>query len=90
MTGEPRSADVVALTDVECYRLDKPGVQKVLTERPEAADEFSKTLAVRRVELASVLEGLDAEARKSRMETEQTRILDRIQDFFGLARTTKV
>ncbi|HTQ48706.1 MAG TPA: mechanosensitive ion channel family protein [Polyangiaceae bacterium] len=90
MTGEPRTADVVALTDVECYRLDKVGVQKVLTERPEAAAAFSKTLAARRVDLASAVEDLDAEARKSRMESEETRILDRIQDFFGLARTTKV
>lgn len=90
MTGEPRSADVVALTDVECYRLDKEGLQKVLTERPDAAAEFSKTLAARRVELASALEDLDAAARKSRMESEQSRILDRIQDFFGLARTTRV
>jgi small-conductance mechanosensitive channel len=90
MTGEPRSADVVAMTDVECYRLDKEGLQKVLEERPEAAAEFSKTLAVRRVELASALGDLDAEARRSRMESEQTRILDRIQEFFGLTRTTKV
>lgn len=89
MTGEPRSADVVAMSDVECYRLDKEGLQKVLTERPEAAAEFSKTLAERRVELESALGDLDADARKSRMASEQTRILDRIQDFFGLARTTK-
>jgi small-conductance mechanosensitive channel/CRP-like cAMP-binding protein len=90
MTGEPRSADVIALTDVECYRLDKEGLQKVLTERPEAAAEFSKTLAARRVELVSALEDLDAEARRSRIESEQTRILDRIQEFFGLNRTTRV
>ncbi|HEX8789947.1 MAG TPA: cyclic nucleotide-binding domain-containing protein [Polyangiaceae bacterium] len=90
MTGEPRSADVVAMTDVECYRLDKEGLQKVLTERPEAAAEFSKTLAERRLELASALGDLDAEARKSRMASEESRILNRIQDFFGLARTTKI
>lgn len=90
MTGEPRSADVVALTDVECYRLDKAGLQKVLTERPQAAAEFSKTLAARRVELATVLGDLDAEARRSRMANEEGRILDRIQEFFGLTRTTKI
>lgn len=90
MTGEPRSADVVATTDAECYRLDKEGLRKVLTERPEAAAEFSKTLAARRVELVSALEDLDAEARSARMASEETRILDRIQEFFGLARTTKV
>jgi CRP-like cAMP-binding protein len=90
MTGEPRSADVVAVTDVECYRLDKPGLQRILEERPEVAEQFSKTLAKRRVELATAVEGLDAEARRARMASEETRILDKIQEFFGLARTTKV
>jgi small-conductance mechanosensitive channel/CRP-like cAMP-binding protein len=90
MTGEPRSADVVAVTDVECYRLDKPGLQRILEERPEVAAQFSKTLAKRRVELATAVEGLDAAARHARMESEETRILDKIQEFFGLARTTKV
>ncbi len=89
MTGEPRSADVVALTDVECYRLDKTGLQRVLEERPEAAEQFSKTLALRRVELAAAVEGLDAEAKRARMASEETRILDKIQEFFGLTRTTR-
>jgi small-conductance mechanosensitive channel/CRP-like cAMP-binding protein len=90
MAGEPRTADVVALTDIECYRLDKPGLQQILEERPEVAAQFSKTLAERRVELAVAVEGLDEEARRVRMSSEQDRILDRIQGFFGLARTTKV
>ena len=90
MTGEPRTADVVALTDVECYRLDKEGLQHVLDERPEVAEQFSKTLALRRVALATVVEGLDAEAGRARIASEETRILDKIQEFFGLARTTKV
>jgi small-conductance mechanosensitive channel len=89
MTGEPRTADVVALTDVECYRLDKPGLQRILEDRPEVAEQFSKMLAKRRVELVTALEGLDAEGRLARMQSEQTRILDKIQEFFGLERTTK-
>jgi small-conductance mechanosensitive channel/CRP-like cAMP-binding protein len=89
MTGEPRTADVVAVTDVECYRLDKPGLQRILEERPEAAEQFSGTLARRRVELAAALEDLDAAAKSARIESEQLRILDKIQGFFGLARTTR-
>jgi CRP-like cAMP-binding protein len=90
MTGEPRTADVVAITDVECYRLDKAGLQRILEERPEVAEQFSNTLAKRRVDLTAALEGLDAEAGRLRIQTEQKRILDRIQEFFGLARTTKI
>jgi CRP-like cAMP-binding protein len=89
MTGEPRTADVVALTDVECFRLDKTGLQRVLEERPEAAEQFSKTLAKRRVELLAAAGGLDDEARKAKMASEENRILEKIQEFFGLARTTQ-
>jgi small-conductance mechanosensitive channel len=89
MTGEPRTADVVALTDIECYRLDKEGLQRVLEERPEAAEQFSKTLAKRRVELLAAAGGLDDEARRAKMASEESRILDKIQQFFGLERTTQ-
>ena len=90
MAGEPRAADVIALTDVECYRLDKIGLARVLEERPEIAEQFSKTLAERRVELFAASENLDAQARNARVASEQNRILDRIQVFFGLERTTKI
>ena len=84
MTGEPRAADVVALSEVDCYRLDKEGFEKIIQERPEIAGEMSKTLAKRRVELLAVREGLDADQKRRREETEAARILERIQDFFGL------
>ncbi|MEO7111286.1 MAG: mechanosensitive ion channel family protein [Polyangiaceae bacterium] len=85
MTGEPRSASVVAVTDVECFRLDKAGFQKIITERPEIAAKISETLAQRRVDLIATREGLDADAKKARQKSEQERILQRIQSFFGLS-----
>jgi CRP-like cAMP-binding protein len=90
LTGAPRRADVVAITDIECYRLDKAGFQRILTERPEIAGQISRTLAKRDVELDTALEGLDEEAQRARMAGAETRLLDRIQEFFGLARTSKL
>jgi small-conductance mechanosensitive channel/CRP-like cAMP-binding protein len=90
LTGEPRRADVVALTDVECYRLDKTGFERILHDRPEIAAQISGTLARRDVELQTVLEGLDEEARRARMAHAETRMLDKIQEFFGLERTTQI
>jgi small-conductance mechanosensitive channel len=89
LTGEARRADVVAVTDVECYRLDKTGLEQVLRERPEIAQEISRTLAKRDVQLATVLEGLDEEARKARMVHAESNMLDKVQEFFGLERTTR-
>jgi small-conductance mechanosensitive channel len=88
LTGVPRRADVVALTDVECYRLDKEGLQRILTDRPEIAGEISRTLAKRDVEMATIVEGLDEETRRARLATAETRILDKIQEFFGLSRNS--
>ncbi|HEV3189942.1 MAG TPA: mechanosensitive ion channel family protein [Polyangiaceae bacterium] len=88
LTGEPRGADVVAATDVECYRLDKEGLERILHDRPEVAEQMAHTVAGRQVELESVLEELDEQARRARMAKAQTHILDSIQSFFGLTRTS--
>src|SRR5678815_2611168 len=84
MTGEPRQADVIALEDIECYRLDKDAFNHVMQQRPEVAAEFSKTLAERRVELWSVKEGLSEAEKAARKATEAAQILGRIKEFFAL------
>lgn len=84
MTGDRRTASVVAVTEVECYRIDKDVFKAVLRNRPEMAESISQVMAKRRVELAAVREGLDAESRKRRVKEERTEILSSIQTFFGL------
>lgn len=85
MTGEPRTADVVAITDVECFRLDKAGFEKIVHERPEIAGEMSQMLARRRIELTAVRGEMNDAEKRERVSKEQERIFARIQDFFGLA-----
>jgi small-conductance mechanosensitive channel/CRP-like cAMP-binding protein len=84
VTGEPRTASVIAATEVECYRLDKDAFTRVLKLRPEIRETVSNVMARRRVELAVVREGLDAEQRKERVREERNRILASLQTFFGL------
>jgi CRP-like cAMP-binding protein len=84
LTGAPRTADVVACSDVECYRLDKEGFQKVLTDRPEAAKQFSEVLAKRQIELVATDGKLDEKTKGVRQVQEQEAILRRIEAFFGL------
>ena len=47
LTGEPRTASVHAVTDVECYRLDKTGLAEIMADRPAIAEELSAVLAAR-------------------------------------------
>lgn len=84
MTGEARTADVIATTDVDCFRLGRETFQQVLLERPEMAGELSEKLATRRLELLTVRDGLDPKVRSSRHASERDRILDGIKGFFGL------
>jgi CRP-like cAMP-binding protein len=84
MTGAPRTADCVAVTDVDCYRLGKETFQQVLSERPEMAIELSDVLAARRLNLIARRDNLDDEARDSRHASERERILGGIKEFFGL------
>lgn len=84
MTGEPRTADVIATSDVDCFRLGKSTFQQVLLNRPEIVDELSQKLATRRVQLMAIREGLDEASMKSREASERDRILGGIKAFFGL------
>jgi CRP-like cAMP-binding protein/small-conductance mechanosensitive channel len=84
MTGEPRAADVVATSDVECFRLGKETFERVLLGRPEIVGELSERLATQKMELIAAREGLDAGARLSRHTEERDKILGGIKTFFGL------
>jgi CRP-like cAMP-binding protein/small-conductance mechanosensitive channel len=81
MTGEPRRATITARSDIECYRLDKAGFEKVLRSRPDIAGEMSRVLASRQTELTDRRESAEAGGRKSAQGDD---ILARIRGFFGL------
>jgi small-conductance mechanosensitive channel/CRP-like cAMP-binding protein len=85
-TGAAREATVVAKTAVECLRVDKDDFRALITARPELASEVSAILAERRVELEAAREGLDQDARKSRIANESNRILASLREFFALER----
>ncbi|MGI9102605.1 MAG: cyclic nucleotide-binding domain-containing protein [Terriglobales bacterium] len=84
MTGQVRSATVLALEDTECYRLDKNAFHDILQNRPEIAENISHVLARRRVELEAIRDNLDAEARRRRLQPAQADIFARMAHMFGL------
>jgi CRP-like cAMP-binding protein/small-conductance mechanosensitive channel len=83
MMGAPRGADVYALTDVECYRVDKPTFERVLLARPDIAKELADKLATRRSSNEK-LDQMTPEQRERHHQSEAERILVGIKDFFGL------
>lgn len=82
MTGEPRSASVVAVTACDTFRLDKASFQDVLTQRPEIAQEVSAVLLDRRVRLG--IASRRSTTANGAVAEEQAELLKRIRSFFGL------
>lgn len=86
LTGAPRSATVLAMTDVECYRLGIAGFEEILHSRPEIAEHISHTLAQRRTELDHIQAEATHAAQRGRVDDAAGSMLHRIRSFFGLGR----
>ncbi len=84
LTGAPRSASVIAKTDVECYRIDKEVVEELLHARPGIAEEISHLLVTRRAELDTALQNLDATGAHKDLSQQRSEILATIKRFFSL------
>jgi CRP-like cAMP-binding protein len=83
MTGEARTATVIAATDMVCYRIDKPAFQHVLREMPAVADQIAELLVMRRTALTAARDERE-EVKRSRVETAKQDLLGRIRGFFGM------
>ncbi len=84
MTGAPRSASVVATTDVECYRLDKEAFAGIMQARPGLAEEITHILVERRAQLDSVLHHLNVQTSQQEKSTQHNELLVSVKRFFGL------
>ncbi len=83
MTGEARTASVVATTDLVTYRIDKPAFQKIMRETPSLADHIADVLAARRTALSAARDDRE-EVRRNRLETARHDLRAKIRGFFGL------
>lgn len=80
LTGEPRSATVVAAEDAVLFELDRPTFAQLFDEQPALAGLVSEALAQRRGQLRAV-----AEANGTVVEVREANwILDRLRSIFGL------
>ena len=85
LTGQARTATVIAESDVLCYRLDKSGFDAILRARPELADGFAKVVAKRQAENDATLQAADADARARMAVSRASELVRRIRQFFNIA-----
>lgn len=81
LTGEPRNADVVALTEVETLEIRKAVLQQLLEDNAQLAEALSRKLTERQMQLDQHTQSMPEEARRVQSQT----LLRRIQRFFGLS-----
>src|SRR5437763_11203886 len=84
LTGQARTATVIADSEVLCYRPDKSGFEAIIQARPELAEAMSRTVATRQAANDATLASLSAEARAQATGTRASELVRRIRQFFGL------
>ncbi len=84
MTGAPRSATIVASTDVYCYRLHRNDFQEIITKRPSMIEQISTVLAKREVETQTIKERLNKDAKNQKIDEISVHLLTKMSAFFGL------
>ncbi|MEO8036438.1 MAG: mechanosensitive ion channel family protein, partial [Acidobacteriota bacterium] len=76
LTGEARTADIVATVDTSAFEIAKDALRPILQSNPELAAAISAKVMERRDSLASL--------QKDSREDEEQSILTRIRAYFGL------
>jgi small-conductance mechanosensitive channel len=84
MTGEPRTASIVARSDVEVLELNRDAFTHLFRERPEALNEISEVVAPRITETRARVEAASAhDDRHSRGW-----LVDKMRAIFGVSAST--
>jgi CRP-like cAMP-binding protein len=85
LTGEPRSATVLAHTDCEVVEIGKPVLARSLKDHPELLEKLSELLAKRRLETEGVIAANTRPDVVDAKHAEYTNtFLNRLQVFFEL------
>jgi len=85
LTGQARSATVVAENEVLCYRLDKAGFDAILKARPELVEVVSLVVATRQAANDAKLQTLSAEARARQAVGRTADLVRRMKGFFAIS-----
>jgi small-conductance mechanosensitive channel/CRP-like cAMP-binding protein len=76
LTGEARSADVRALSDVDVFEIHKDALHPVLAKNPELASVLSTRIVERKMHIEKT--------RSAAASTEESSLVSRIRAWFGL------
>nr|AUN37210.1 cAMP-binding protein [uncultured bacterium] len=82
LTGEPRSATVIAMEEAEVLRIDKNGLKPILESNPTLVQSISELVDERRQLLVKISE--EAEEEEKLSDAAKKGMIGSIRKFFGL------
>ncbi len=80
LTGEPRSANVIAVEESEVLRIDKSGLKPIFEGNPQLVESVSELIAGRRQLLNQASEATEDIAGRSKNKS----VIGKIRKFFGI------
>lgn len=84
LTGAKRTATIQALSEVECYKLEKEPFREILEEREAVAIYIAEVLANRTSRNLLISKEITKDERLKHIETAKKDILNKIKEFFSL------
>lgn len=82
LTGAPRSATIVAVTEVVAHEITKENMNTLLTRRPEVAETISTVIAERRLRNSEKMASATPEERIRETESLAKQIMSKMKHFF--------
>jgi CRP-like cAMP-binding protein len=82
LTGEARTATIVALTECELLAVSRRAFQSVVQANPELSEKFTSLLAKRMDQLSQTINDAETESRLDQGRRSDL-LLERIKSFFG-------
>ena len=84
LTGEPRSAMVVAVTDALAFEISKDAIASLIHSRHELAEKIAEAVAVRKMRNSQAVTQAGTPARATEETSLTSQLLSRMRSFFGL------
>jgi CRP-like cAMP-binding protein len=85
LTGEPRTASILARTDVECYELNKAAFEHILKARPVIAEDIAHLVASRQLQLDAMRHQMSEETSHLLRAKQESDLATKIRKFFALS-----
>jgi len=84
LTGEPRSAMVVAVTDALVFEISKDAISALIHSRPELAEMIAQAVTARKLRNSQAIAEADIPAHAAEETSLTSQLLARMRSFFGL------